>query len=80
MSSVPIQLRHEACLIKNKLQTNLRWSRKLAAFNAVVQGKADMRAFVDSQDSSFQSVYGIWKIRAPRLWWKSTLDLRSTIR
>ncbi len=54
MCSVPIQLRHEACLIKNKLQTKSKWSRKLAAFITVVQGKADMRALVDSQSSNFQ--------------------------
>ena len=48
MCSVPIQLRHEACLIKIKLQSDLKWSRKLAAFTKVVQGKADMRNLRDS--------------------------------
>ena len=67
MCSVPIQLRHEACLIKNKLQSNLKWSRKLAAFIKVVRGKADMRTLVDSQYSSFQGFSTVWKTRAPRL-------------
>ena len=54
MCSIPIQLRHEACLVQHELQIILEWSRKPAACSIAVLREGGMKALVDSQYSNYQ--------------------------
>lgn len=65
MCSVPIQLRHVACLIQHELTIIIKWSRKLVAFSIAVSRWGGYGDLLDSQycsDQVYATGYGRYEL------------------